>query len=382
MAYTIVKSDGTILTTIADGTINTTATSLALPGRNFAGYGQPVDQDLVYMVENFQGSSVPSYALKGQLWFDTGSGATTSGTPPSTVALRICDTDGSSNANNWYSFMFNNSSANAAFPGNVTIGNLTVTGTSNLGDVSKVTITGGTSGQFLQTNGAGVLTWANVSLANAVTFNSSGAGAASPTSYDGTAVRTVSYNTVGAPSTTGTNASGTWNIDIANAATGRGMYPSNGAIIGSWTVPSGSSLTLGAGATLNATYADLAERYHADAQYDEGTVVQIGGEKEVTAVVDELSDNVFGVVSVKAGYMMNSMAGPDATHPSVALMGRVPVKVTGQVKKGDRLVSAGGGMARSAKDGEITPFNVLGRALEDKTTTDEGKVLAVVSAKL
>ncbi len=52
MAYTIVKSDGTVLTTIADGTINTTSTSLGLPGRNFAGYGQTVDTNFVHQIEN------------------------------------------------------------------------------------------------------------------------------------------------------------------------------------------------------------------------------------------------------------------------------------------------------------------------------------------
>ena len=53
MAYTIIKSDGTVLTTIADGTINTTSTSLQLPGRNYAGYGQYLDTNFVHMVENF-----------------------------------------------------------------------------------------------------------------------------------------------------------------------------------------------------------------------------------------------------------------------------------------------------------------------------------------
>jgi len=54
------------------------------------------------------------------------------------------------------------------------------------------------------------------------------------------------------------------------------------------------------------------------------------------------------------------------------------VRVIGQVKKGDRLVSAGNGLARAASRNEITAFNVIGRALADKTTTNEGTVEAIV----
>ena len=75
---------------------------------------------------------------------------------------------------------------------------------------------------------------------------------------------------------------------------------------------------------------------------------------------------------------MNSGAGNNDTHPPIAMTGRVPVKVVGSVKKGDRLVSAGAGLARSANRTEITAFNVIGRSLVDKTTQDEGVVEAIV----
>jgi hypothetical protein len=75
---------------------------------------------------------------------------------------------------------------------------------------------------------------------------------------------------------------------------------------------------------------------------------------------------------------MNSGAGDDITHPPVAVGGRVKVKVTGKVKKGQRLVSAGNGMARAALPGEATAFNIIGRALEDKITTEVGTVEAFV----
>jgi hypothetical protein len=78
---------------------------------------------------------------------------------------------------------------------------------------------------------------------------------------------------------------------------------------------------------------------------------------------------------------MNAGAGSDETHPPIAVSGRVHVKVIGQVKKGQRLVSAGNGIARAANDGEATAFNTIGRSLVDKTTDDVGTVLAMVTIK-
>jgi hypothetical protein len=78
---------------------------------------------------------------------------------------------------------------------------------------------------------------------------------------------------------------------------------------------------------------------------------------------------------------MNGAAGSDETHPAVAVSGRVPVKVTGIVKKGDRLVSAGEGLARAAHLGEANYFNVIGRALENKNDTGIGVVEAFVTIK-
>ena len=150
-----------------------------------------------------------------------------------------------------------------------------------------------------------------------------------------------------------------------------GANTTTGSITGNWSLTTGSRL--------NATYADLAERFAADDTYDAGTVVQLGGTNEITAVQFELSEDVFGVISETAAYLMNSAAGDDDTHPAVAVSGRVPVKVQGSIKKGDRLVSAGIGVARAAKAGEASPFNVIGRALEDKNDEGIGFVEAFVS---
>jgi hypothetical protein len=130
-----------------------------------------------------------------------------------------------------------------------------------------------------------------------------------------------------------------------------------------------------------ALYADVAERFAADEVMEPGTVVELGGTKEITRATGELSDQVFGVISTNPAFMMNGGAGEDDTHPAVAMTGRVPVKVVGYVKKGDRLVSAGDGVARAAQSGEATAFNVIGRSLVDKTTPESGTIEAIVTIK-
>jgi len=130
-----------------------------------------------------------------------------------------------------------------------------------------------------------------------------------------------------------------------------------------------------------ALYADVAERFASDEIYEPGTVVELGGSAEITRVRHDASDTVFGVISTRPAFTMNGGAGDNDTHPPVAMTGRVPVKVTGIVNKGDRLISAGAGMARAAQPGEATSFNVIGRALTGKTTADVGTVEAIVTIK-
>jgi hypothetical protein len=110
-------------------------------------------------------------------------------------------------------------------------------------------------------------------------------------------------------------------------------------------------------------------------------VVELGGSAEITRVRHDASDTVFGVISTRPAFTMNGGAGDNDTHPPVAMTGRVPVKVTGIVNKGDRLISAGDGMARAAQPGEATSFNVIGRALTGKSTAEVGTVEAIVTIK-
>jgi hypothetical protein len=131
------------------------------------------------------------------------------------------------------------------------------------------------------------------------------------------------------------------------------------------------------GTATTALYADLAERFVADQDYPPGTVVKLGGSVEITECTEDASEEVFGVVSTDPAYLMNTAI----EGLPVALIGRVPVRVTGTIKRGDRLISAGSGVARAATEGELTLFNIIGRALEDKTTADEGVIEAVVAVK-
>jgi hypothetical protein len=122
---------------------------------------------------------------------------------------------------------------------------------------------------------------------------------------------------------------------------------------------------LGSGATFQATYADLAERYHADQPYYPGTVLVIGGHNEVTTTVDRANTAVAGIVSTNPAYTLNAQAGDDTTHPYIALKGRVPCRVIGPILKGDLLVtSAVPGYAERAQTSDH-PSAVLGRALEE-----------------
>ena len=118
-----------------------------------------------------------------------------------------------------------------------------------------------------------------------------------------------------------------------------------------------------------AQYADVAERFEADAPMIAGAVVEVGGSAEITESTSDMSENVFGVISDMPAYAMNEAAGNNDSHPYVAMTGRTPVRVTGAVTKGQRLVTSSvKGCARAVATGEsISPFNVIGRALESST---------------
>jgi hypothetical protein len=133
-----------------------------------------------------------------------------------------------------------------------------------------------------------------------------------------------------------------------------GANTTAGTFTGNWT--------LSAGSKWNATYADLSEKYVADASYGPGTVLIFGGVHEVTISTEMNTTRVAGVVTTDAAYTMNS--GLEAEFiADIALQGRVPVKVIGPVFKGDLLVAAGNGHAIA--NNEARAGTIIGKSLEN-----------------
>lgn len=534
MAYNINLTSGNLLTTIADGTVNTTSTPLTLIGKNYANYGQFLDTNFVRILENFNNDTEPTNALEGQLWWDSsGSGGNlkvltgtdwrqiSSVTPASTAPLypvtgsgwwdttnsqlNLYDgndwvlvgpaftstggsitpeqiTDSSTNSHNVLSvnigvtrigiiskdatftpqsvitgfatikpgfnlatgtdYKFVGNATNAEYLGNIAAANYarndqdsTFLGVVRVNNADGLKV--GTANNFIiSQSGTTSILYNNVSDADTKIRANVGGAPFDAIVINGTYGSTTIANLqlTGTFETTGyiktsigleatSNATGalrvvggiglTGNIFTSNSiqANGNilvlGNITTSNANVGSYLIVSGTenatSNVTGAvriaggmsvqgnircasnirgdyiiGTSITALYSDLAERFEADAPYVPGTVMTMGGPAEITVENRELSDEILGVISTKAGYLMNAAAGDDTTHPPIAVGGRVPVRVIGQVRKGDRLVSAGNGLARVGSRQELTAWNIIGRALENKYTEDEGLVLCIV----
>jgi hypothetical protein len=177
---------------------------------------------------------------------------------------------------------------------------------------------------------------------------------------DITAVTAGSYLTGG-----GTSGGVTLNVDATSANTASKVVARDGS--GNF-----SAGTITATAT-QAQYADLAEKYSADEDYEPGTVVVFGGDAEVTACEEDADHRVAGVVSTDPAYLMNS----DADGVAIALKGRVPCKVTGQIEKGALIVTSsikGHGMQAN----QTMPGTIIGKAIESKSDDGEGIIEILV----
>ena len=185
---------------------------------------------------------------------------------------------------------------------------------------------------------------------------------------------TLTALTAGASDTKGT-ITGAWEVQDSSSMDVRkgtlyadtlttGSVTNPGVITGTWTLYDTSKL--------QATYAaDLAEFYEGDAEYEVGTVLVFGGDKEVT-VTNMMNDTrVAGVVSDNAAYSMNG--GCPGLKTQIGLQGRCPVKVVGRVKKGDMLTTASTpGYAVKASDPKLG--SIIGKALEDKDYGEAGVI--------
>ena len=304
---------------VLSGQINTSQTSLKLVGRGAAGYGFAIAENTIKHLSNFAGVNTPANPLKGQLWFDT-----------SVQGLKIYV--------------------------NSTIGwaEVPVAGSSNK-FVTKDELYG------------------------------PGGSASSPltTSKGGTGLTTVSPNAGYVLASNGTSI--VWAAPTAAAnclRTDASTFPTTDATINLGTAARRfneiQAVTFN-GTAVQARYADVAERYAADHPMTPGDLVDIGGSADIT-LTSAAWQSAFGVISTAPAFKMNSEAGDDVTHPYVALIGRVPVKVIGQVAKGDRLTASDiPGVAMSA--GKDNHPGVFGRALNDKTTDELGFVEVALGAK-
>ena len=422
MAYTINLTNGTIFATIADGTINT-ASSQTLIGKNYAGYGQFLDDNFIHLLECGSNSTPPGAPLTGQLWWDSSasllkvyngtifktiSAATASSSAPTsnvtgdlwydttnaqlkvytgttwlvvgpaytsgtgvTGAIATTIVDNTSVSHVVIELYVNDSivgivSKDAAFTPQVAISGYTTVRPG----ITLSTLIGAQVPLFQGTATlAQGLTAGNVFMLN--NANTSTTGTLSVINNTGLFVGSNSDLNIGVVGTS---------VNIKNV-TSNGNITFGVNIAGTPTTAmtiNGSTGTI-SGNQINANYADVAERFAADSILTPGTVVELGGANEITTVNGDLSENVFGVISTRAAYLMNSQAGSNDTHPPVAMTGRVPVRVVGIINKGDRLVSAGNGLARAAQAGEATAFNVIGRSLTNKLDSGEGTVEAIVT---
>ena len=450
MAYTINLTDGTIFAVVADGTINTDS-SQTLVGKNYAGYGEFLNENVIHLLESGANTTAPSDPLTGQLWYDKTNGVIKvyNGTTFKSISgARSSATTPSSNVTGdlWWDStnaqlkVYNGSSFTTIGPaftaGTGTSGAIVNTITDTVATDHVVvqmyvnnTICGIWSKDATFTPAATISGFATIgpglnmstTVSNAV-FKGTATNADTLDSLNSTAfMRTDAATTnntsvsitgsaglyLGGSSTTQLYVSGAGNdsyikntqsngdiymvvndggvtttalqIDGATSSVGiRDLTNLQANGTGNIGSSSGYFNTVFAKAT-SAQYADLAERFAADAVYDAGTVVMLGGVEEVTICNQAYSDDVFGVVSTQPAFTMNGGAGENDTHPAIAMAGRVPVLVTGTVNKGDRLVSAGDGMAQAASPELVSAFNVIGRALEDKTDSGIGKIEAIVA---
>jgi hypothetical protein len=191
-------------------------------------------------------------------------------------------------------------------------------------------------------------------------------GTVKATAFSGPLTGNVTGNIAGEVTSSGANTMGT--LTMGGTLTSKAILPD-----ATTTYDIGSSSkkynTVYAKAT-SAQYADLAEIYESDSEYEVGTVVIFGGDKEITVSSMGSDPRVAGVISENPAYLMNS----DATGQPVALQGKVKCKVVGTISKGDMLVthSQFPGVARKSPDPKVG--TVIGKALEDYNSTEIGAI--------
>jgi hypothetical protein len=420
MSYIINKTNGQLLAIVQDASVDQT-TDLIFVGRNYSGYGEIQNENFLKLLESFSNSTPPASPILGQTWYNTSDNtlnvcySQAEGTSPakfktlSKLNSSYTEPEVADQGQLWY---------------DLTVGQLKIwSGTEYVvvGPSTGANIKAQWQGDFEYNiltglpvfNIKAVLGSDNevVAIVSAETYEMTNAYTDSPTypsfvePIDGnpgfrnivkgitlqgavtTTTNGITYGTSRKEVTGLSTSSFFWgtagealhalHADVATASSGISASSTNAA--GPFYVPfintvtslayTTSTITFNASTGVldttasRARYADLAERYAADAVYEYGTVLVIGGNKEVT-VTDKYADTrVAGIVSKNPAYMMNSEAGNDETHPFIALKGRVLCKVVGSINKGDLLVTSvypghAASWASHAQEG-----SVIGKAL-------------------
>jgi hypothetical protein len=204
-------------------------------------------------------------------------------------------------------------------------------------------------------------TLVNLTVTNTITGSISGNAA--------TATTAAACSGNAATATTATTATNSNNAAITSDSASTTAYVTFvTATSGNTAIRANTSMTYNASTNVltttatQARYADLAERYTADDNYEPGTVLDFGGANEVTISNTDMSRKIAGIVSTNPGYLMNAELESEFVV-TLALTGRVPCKVQGAVRKGDMMVSASNGYARAEEDPKLG--SVIGKALED-----------------
>lgn len=340
MAYQITKSDGTTLVTLEDGIVDDT-TSLKLVGRNVVNYGESQNENFVKLLEHFATPEIvpPTGSIAGQLWFVQDDGR-----------LRLRDMN-----NAWQKIP---TIAVASTVTNQASGDFWLDNTNNILYVKS------NNGGYFRVGPNPDVTTAQ-KLATPVMINN--------VSFDGSEDITISSTTTNKLSVgdylTGSDFDGgantVWDVNtgVAGIATPFSVVArdSNGDIY----------FASGHGTAMQARFADLAERYLIEGEYEVGTVVTIGGSLEMRPC--RQNDRAVGVVSGNPAYLMNKDL--EGGVP-VALKGRVPTNTRGVIKKGDQLVAGADGRAVSVGPHATNP-KVFAMALEDSNGRERIEALVL-----
>lgn len=326
MAYVIYKTDGSLFLTLEDGQLDTANTSLTLVGKNVVNYGQYENANIIHMLEHFADQTAPANPMTGQLWFDK-----------SATVNKIKVYAGST----WK-----------------ILPNLTISNTSTTlvtgdfwwdADDQKLYVQSTSSAVLIGGNNVTVAAADKLSTArtiNGVAFNGTANITVSATTTNllsfGAFLTGVNFN--GTTATIAAVDVGTVNQAVPNKVVAR---DNNGDI---W-------FNVGHGTATASRYADLAEKYLADKDYEIGTVVTIGGTAEITAC--SYGSRAIGAISNKPGFIMNEDL---KNGVCVALKGRVPIKIEGTVRKGQRLIAGLEGKALAVTSAHPDTFAI---ALED-----------------